>query len=414
MSAPEYLICPITREIFYDPVITCDGHTYERYAIEEWLACNSTSPNTGMVLSDKTLIPNLLIKKAREDLHSKEVSDNINIVINDAIEFYRNINNDEAKCKLSFILMRGIGNIKKNEEESLKLAQDSIKYPRSMNILSYFYNNGIVVEQDKDKAIEYFKIAADMGDKSAQYNYGMVMNDVDYLLKSAEQGFSLAYKMIGLYYSESNHKEAIKWLEMYLQENSYDIESKSSLGILLYKNGDYERGLSYIVDAAEMNDPMALHNLGVMYFDTNRVKAINYLKAAVENDFIDSMIILSDMYHTDGNLIDYEKMLLKMYSLGDIPSAFYLAQLYMYQMIDYEKAFKYATKAVEDSNNINTNVAHHILGLLYLTSTYYDKEKAISSFKLSGNGMDIVKRISCNRKFTLYRTDIGYEIRNMN
>ena len=29
--------CPITMEIMDDPVICCDGFTYERRAIEEWL-----------------------------------------------------------------------------------------------------------------------------------------------------------------------------------------------------------------------------------------------------------------------------------------------------------------------------------------------------------------------------------------
>jgi hypothetical protein len=41
-----------------DPVSTMDGHTYERQAITDWLENNDTSPSTGEILKDKSLIPN--------------------------------------------------------------------------------------------------------------------------------------------------------------------------------------------------------------------------------------------------------------------------------------------------------------------------------------------------------------------
>ena len=43
--AKEY-ICPITLQLPTDPVKAEDGHTYEREAIEGWLAQNATSPVT--------------------------------------------------------------------------------------------------------------------------------------------------------------------------------------------------------------------------------------------------------------------------------------------------------------------------------------------------------------------------------
>jgi hypothetical protein len=42
----EYLICPITYQIFHDPVVTGDGHTYERTAIVRWICEHGTSPLT--------------------------------------------------------------------------------------------------------------------------------------------------------------------------------------------------------------------------------------------------------------------------------------------------------------------------------------------------------------------------------
>lgn len=39
-------VCPISQEIFFDPVIAEDGHIYERQMIEQWFNTNSTSPIT--------------------------------------------------------------------------------------------------------------------------------------------------------------------------------------------------------------------------------------------------------------------------------------------------------------------------------------------------------------------------------
>ena len=33
---PKNFICPITQAVMVDPVVTADGHTYEREAIEQW------------------------------------------------------------------------------------------------------------------------------------------------------------------------------------------------------------------------------------------------------------------------------------------------------------------------------------------------------------------------------------------
>lgn len=66
---PEFVDC-ITQEIMKDPVITADGHSYERSAIEKWLKHHDTSPKTGEVLPpppggvgvDKTLRPNHILR----------------------------------------------------------------------------------------------------------------------------------------------------------------------------------------------------------------------------------------------------------------------------------------------------------------------------------------------------------------
>ncbi len=42
----EDLICPITYQMFRDPVIASDGHIYERTAIVRWISEHGTSPLT--------------------------------------------------------------------------------------------------------------------------------------------------------------------------------------------------------------------------------------------------------------------------------------------------------------------------------------------------------------------------------
>jgi serine/threonine protein kinase len=57
------LLCPITLEIFRDPVMAQDGYTYERKAIEGWIQKNGTSPITKQKISLENLVPNHAIKK---------------------------------------------------------------------------------------------------------------------------------------------------------------------------------------------------------------------------------------------------------------------------------------------------------------------------------------------------------------
>ena len=63
-EVPEYLVCPISFEVFTDPVVCMDGQTYERSAIEEWLIDHDTSPLTNAKLPSKMVVPNYAIRQA--------------------------------------------------------------------------------------------------------------------------------------------------------------------------------------------------------------------------------------------------------------------------------------------------------------------------------------------------------------
>ncbi len=69
---PHSYRCPITSEVMIDPVMTSDGHSYEREAIESWFARgNRSSPNTGLRLSSTKLVPNFGLRNAIEEFKEK-------------------------------------------------------------------------------------------------------------------------------------------------------------------------------------------------------------------------------------------------------------------------------------------------------------------------------------------------------
>jgi len=63
---PKYLTCPLTLELFEDPVATIHGHTYERKALERALAIKQVDPLTRAPLTPEQIFPNISIRHAVE------------------------------------------------------------------------------------------------------------------------------------------------------------------------------------------------------------------------------------------------------------------------------------------------------------------------------------------------------------
>lgn len=63
MSIPSLFRCPISLDLFADPVTLSTGQTYDRPSIEKWLADgNLTCPVTMQRLCDTSLVPNLTLR----------------------------------------------------------------------------------------------------------------------------------------------------------------------------------------------------------------------------------------------------------------------------------------------------------------------------------------------------------------
>lgn len=64
MAHPESHYCCITHEVMRDPLIDRDGNSYERSAIQRWVAEHGTSPVTRNAMSNDDLVPNRALKDA--------------------------------------------------------------------------------------------------------------------------------------------------------------------------------------------------------------------------------------------------------------------------------------------------------------------------------------------------------------
>ncbi|CAF3356308.1 unnamed protein product [Rotaria socialis] len=77
MSDPVSLCCPITQELFVDPVIAEDGQTYERAAIVRWLQNgNRTSPISRAYITIAGLRPVFAIKQQVEEYKNRQNASN--------------------------------------------------------------------------------------------------------------------------------------------------------------------------------------------------------------------------------------------------------------------------------------------------------------------------------------------------
>jgi len=70
-SLQDVLVCPISLQLFQDPVVAEDGHTYEREAITEWIRLNGTSPLTRQPLNIEALRPNFTLKQVIDQFETK-------------------------------------------------------------------------------------------------------------------------------------------------------------------------------------------------------------------------------------------------------------------------------------------------------------------------------------------------------
>ena len=117
----DELTCPITFQLFRDPVKAPDGHVYEREAITTWILLHGTSPFTRQPLEINDLVSDhnlkaLADKRRRSVSYNasneevrfppiEHISNNININYPTIYQPYRNVHQNNYSNKILMIFI---------------------------------------------------------------------------------------------------------------------------------------------------------------------------------------------------------------------------------------------------------------------------------------------------------------------
>lgn len=173
-----------------------------------------------------------------------------------------------------------------------KLGYTTEELPNYQAYIGDCYMNGVGVERDSLKAVEWYKKAGEAGHAGAQYclscNY-FNANDNDSTIYWGEKpgcrDSSFVQYCIGwAYYYEDNTEEAKKWWKKATEQNQVD--ACYNLYVVEWEN-DSVAAFPYLQKAAELGHPEAICDMGIEYFyggfvEKNPEKALELLTQAAE------------------------------------------------------------------------------------------------------------------------------------
>jgi TPR repeat protein len=162
--------------------------------------------------------------------------------------------------------------------------------PHAQYNLGLLYARGLGVDQNYERAIAFYRLAASQGVAAAQYNLGVIYANgqgvavnrqeaAKWFLQAAEQGIVMAASGLGRMYDEGegafhNPAEAIKWYKQAAQQGV--ASAAFSLGVM-YDLGqgvpkDYPEAIKWYKQAADAGYAPAMVNLGILYYNAQGVK----------------------------------------------------------------------------------------------------------------------------------------------
>ena len=383
-SIPYECFCPITQLIIKDPVIAQDGHTYERAAIERWFNMGKrTSPKTGAILPNITLIDNHAMRGLIEDLKERiPILAKHEFCIRDmevANHFHQQDVQQELESKVNLITQE------QQKAASLEEKLTEVQHQNSLSSLNDTCIDQLVRQIEAEDLSAFMKLLAlseTHNQKEAQYQLGIIfqsgkgfikedkITSFKWFEKAAEQGYPLAQLDLAIMYSrgegvEKDPKKAFEWLCK--AANQGEVTSQAILGII-YTRGkevekDVKKAFEWFEKAANQGFTLAQYKLGKRYTDGQGVekdpkKALEWYKKAAEQGDLQSQYILGDMYSCGKGV---EK--------------------------DDEQAFKWYKKAAEKGYR----VAEYILGDMYSRGkgVEKDEEQAFEWYKKAAEKRDV-------------------------
>ena len=352
--------CPLTKELFKDPVITADGETYEREAIEEWFRKgNNTKPKTEIILPNQTIIPNKVLKKLLDELieveYMKVLSGNDKAKLTSSNDLFRNgmqlynkgkfseacalwkesvkLENRDAHAFLSDLLIDGRNNVPKDQKLAYDLASagkmaDSASAEQSFGsihckgVLARCLILGIGIENKNiELGLELGRESEAAGSLFGQFiigkcyheGLGMEKNYVEakrlYTL-AADNGHAYAQTKLGNMFEngeggEVDYKNAKGYYLLAVAQGF--AEAQICLGVMLEKGLDEKPKLEearYLYNlAASQGNPKAQVNLGVMFQlgiggENSIVNAEKLYREAIKQNYLEGEYRLAEMIYS--------------------------------------------------------------------------------------------------------------------
>ncbi len=183
---------------------------------------------------------------------------------------------------------------------------DARKNPDVLNHIAHMYDKGLGVEKNLQISAQWYKKAAEMGFKVAQFNLGLCYEKgegvkknlheaIRWFHKAADQGYAKAEARMGYYTVtgkgiKQDFAEALRWYRLAAEHGHY--KSYADIG-LFYAQGngvkkDKNRAVQYYIMGAEKGDAYAQYLLGRAYEQGRGIqyspeRSLYWLKKAADN-----------------------------------------------------------------------------------------------------------------------------------
>ena len=369
------------------------------------------------------------LEKAEQLLITEADSGNV-LAIHDLGKLYSTeklgSKNEEKSFEYYREALNGFTEIEPNADFVFPYESD---YQKPVDMRSYVWYRigkmhcyGLGIQQDYEKAFDWFLKSAKEGNKFAQYSLGNLYyygNGTDkdlsqafhWYMKSAEQGQPYAAYAAAQMYNKGEYvfKDENQAHEYYKQALSgfLELESKDQADDNLYyklgsmfKKGlgtdiDMDKAIDYFKRSAEMNNTnakrtLALEYLSGEYLELDIEKGLEMLTECADSGDTLSCYKLGKIYfkgeivYKDLNMA--EKYLLKAAENKNEYALYSLGKLYLEENC-LDKAVEYFDKAVQ-YDEIKPYAAYSLAKIMLDNNPYHDSEKALSLLESSAEDND--------------------------
>ncbi|MBR0236802.1 MAG: sel1 repeat family protein [Thermoguttaceae bacterium] len=218
--------------------------------------------------------------------------------------------------------------------------------------IGFFYNNGVIVKENPDKALKYYKMAADQDNDEAMVYYAQLLYRKD---------------------KEKYHDEVEEWFRKAAERKNPG--GQYMLALLLLTSQDDEQtkeGLLWLQQSAFQGEPDAIFTLALEYYfgrllPRDDKKAFTLMeKAALEKGSIKAIDVLGDFYMRGVGVEPDGKRAVLCYSIGaqkGVPNSMYWYGRFLCDGFNVEKDVPKGYALIKEAATKGNSEAMLFLGL---------------------------------------------------